>query len=75
MKTGMCKTCEKHIFDLLHELSHEAKKVKRGTLILDAIADLEVAIEEGNINKIVARDREYQRGHRVGRKLRSKKEN
>ena len=65
----LCKDCYGLVFGLLGELRVEAKKSKRGTLILDAIDDLEVSLIEGNISKIVARDKAYQSGRRIGRRI------
>lgn len=69
----LCENCEGFIFGLLNELRNEAQKMKRGTLVLDAIDDLQVSIEDGNIQAIRQRDEEYQQGNRVGRRASRRK--
>lgn len=65
----LCKQCEGVVFGLLNELKHEAVRMKRGTLVLDAISDLEVSIRDGHIEQVKRRDRAYASGKRPGRKL------
>lgn len=68
-QTCLCKNCEGQVFGLLNELKAQAIKQKRGTLILDAIGDLEVSLIEGDISKVKARDSAWKSGKRTGRRF------
>jgi hypothetical protein len=71
MKTQkvLCKKCEAFVFGLLNELRNQAKKSNRGNLIIDAIDDLQVSLEDGNISQVQIRDESYQAGNKVGRRI------
>lgn len=68
-KTCLCNKCEGQVFGLLNELKAQASKQKRSGLTLDAIADLEVSVIDGTINRVKERDRNWCAGKKGNRRF------
>jgi len=72
MKNKLCADCQIYFDKICAELEHEAKKCKRGTLILDCLSDVIASIDDGDISRIVQRDNARLSGKNVSRRLKDK---
>lgn len=63
-KSSLCKKCQKSFDNLCDSLETQAKKMKRGGMIIDCLTDIVACVEAGNISPVIQRDKEWQQGKR-----------
>lgn len=68
-KTILCSNCEEKITELISKLKSEGEKMKRCRIFLDCLADLEICLTDGDIDRIVRRDIAYKSGRKIGRRI------
>ena len=71
-KNCLCDSCQSFFNEICLKINAQTEKMKRGNMIKDALCDVMRSIEDGNINAIIERDKNYKSGKSKQRRLKTK---